>query len=105
MRHLVRADGGGASRRDFFFYFSLFNHYSRNEPANVFFKSDLLSRVNPSGATDEVVAPIKLTRLKRLVHARSPRWPEWCHVVSVAPVRSARLVLKLRQFIRRDSIL
>jgi hypothetical protein len=59
------------------------------EPANVFFKSDLLSRVNPSGVTDEVVAPIKLTRLKRLVHARSPRWLGWCHVVSVAPVRSA----------------
>jgi hypothetical protein len=34
----------------------------------------------------------------------SPRWLGSCHVVSVALVRSVWLVLKSRQFIRRDSI-
>jgi hypothetical protein len=89
MRHLVRADDV-VHREEIFFSILAFLIIIREmNQQTFFFKSDLLSHVNLSGATDEVVAPIKLTRLKRLVHARSPRWLGWCHVVSVAPIRSA----------------
>jgi hypothetical protein len=42
-----------------FFYFDLFNYYSKNEPDETFFSNlALLSHVNPSGVTYEGVIPI-----------------------------------------------
>jgi hypothetical protein len=49
----------------FFFYFDLFNKYSRNESGQKFFFSNLalLSRVSPSGVTYEEVTLDHLVRL------------------------------------------
>jgi hypothetical protein len=56
--------------KNFFFYFGFFNHYSRNESGEIIFLNlALLSRVNPSDATYEGVAPVHLARLKGLVRA------------------------------------
>jgi hypothetical protein len=49
--------------------------------------------------------PVHLVRLKELARARSSRWSGWCHVISVTSVKSMRLMLKSRQFIRRVSVL
>jgi hypothetical protein len=55
----------------FFFYFGLFNHYSRNEPRETFFPNlALLSHANPFGATYEGVTPVHLAWLKELARAR-----------------------------------
>jgi hypothetical protein len=90
---------------NFFSILIFFNYYSRNEPVKYIFSNlNFLSHVNPSDTIYEGVAPVHLVRLKGLTRERPPRWPGWCHIVSVAPVRSARLVLKSRQFIRRDPI-
>jgi hypothetical protein len=62
---------GEAKGREFFSILAFFNHYSRNEPAKVFFPNlALLSHVNPSGVTYEVVAPVHLARLEGLVCSR-----------------------------------
>jgi hypothetical protein len=96
---------GEAEGRDFFSLLAFFNHYSRNEPGETFFSNlALLSLANQSGATYEVVTPVHLTRLKGLVRARVTT------LAGIVPhritrVRSVRLVLRSRQFIRRDSIL
>jgi hypothetical protein len=61
---------GEAEGREFFSILAFFNHYSRNEPAKVFFPNlALLSHVNPSGAT-YIVAPVHLARLEGLVCSR-----------------------------------
>jgi hypothetical protein len=90
-----------ASANEIFFHFTFFfNHYSRNESGETFFPNlSILSRVNPSDMTYEGVTSVHLVRLKGLVYAQSSRWSGWCHVVSVTPVRSARLVFKSHQFI------
>jgi hypothetical protein len=45
---------------NFFLFWPFCNHYLRNEPDETFFSPNLtlLSRANPSGATDEGVTPI-----------------------------------------------
>jgi hypothetical protein len=47
---------------NFFSMLAFFNHYSRNEPGEMFFPNlALLSRANPSSATYKGVTPVHLT--------------------------------------------
>jgi hypothetical protein len=49
-------------QREFFSMLAFFNHYSRNEPGEMFFPNlALLSRANPSSATYKGVTPVHLT--------------------------------------------
>jgi hypothetical protein len=51
--------GLGVQSTIFFLFWPFCNHYSRNEPDEIFFPNlALLSRANPSGVTDEGVMPI-----------------------------------------------
>jgi hypothetical protein len=101
----------------FFLFWSFLIIILEMNPVKHFFSNlALLSHASSLGATYEGITSVHLARLmkesrqftwrlKGLACARSPRWSGWCHVVSVAPVRSAQLVLNSHQFIQRDSIL
>jgi hypothetical protein len=80
-----------------FFYFSNFLIIILEmKPDETFFLKILVlfNHANLSDVTYKEVTPVYLVRLKGLTRAWSPRWSEWYHVISVAPVRSARLMLK-----------
>jgi hypothetical protein len=74
----------------FFYFFYFIIIILEMNPVKYFFPNLILfSRSNPSDVAYEGVTPVHLTRLKGLARARSPRWPGWCHIVSVTPIRSA----------------